>query len=384
MITPTQVFLFDDLDLDMDQGESEDDLRRASFKSAVVLNTDWTIETLYLQIKKGNIDLDPGFQRRSAWDHIRQSRLIESIAVGLPIPSIVLAESKDPGKSFIVLDGKQRLLAIKNFLEGELTLKGLDLRPDLNNGDCHTIPRADLQFIENSTMRTTVIKNWKDENFLYTTFFRLNSGSLPLSPQELRRALIGSKLLTAIDDYLENGKAVQKLFKGRVDRRMRDSELVLRFIAFEKFYSLYSGNLKEFLDYTTRYYEQNWNSPANDAPHLFGAFEFATNTALEIFGENAFKKWRHDQDAYERSLNRAVFDCQARYFTNPTVAAAAVKAGQLVEQAFRKECEKPDFRSAIEKTTKSKSATQVRLEMWGTTLAHVLGLNFDASDMRIS
>jgi hypothetical protein len=92
-----------------DQQEDENDISSPiSFKDAVVLNADWTIETIHLQINKGNIDLQPGFQRRVAWNDVRKSRLLESIIVGMPVPNIVLAENKDHRGRFIVIDGKQR------------------------------------------------------------------------------------------------------------------------------------------------------------------------------------------------------------------------------------------------------------------------------------
>ncbi|EIU6970599.1 DUF262 domain-containing protein, partial [Pseudomonas aeruginosa] len=101
-----------------DQQENEDDIAApVSFKDAVVLNADWTIETINLQIQKGNIDLQPGFQRRVAWDDERKSRLIESIIVGLPVPNIVLAENKDSRGKFIVIDGKQRLVAVSEYMQ---------------------------------------------------------------------------------------------------------------------------------------------------------------------------------------------------------------------------------------------------------------------------
>ena len=186
-----------------DQQEDENDLGgQISFKDAVVLNADWTIETINLQIKKGNIDLQPGFQRRVAWDDTRKSRLLESIVVGMPVPNIVLAENKDHRGRFIVIDGKQRLVAISEFLNGEYKLKGLDIRNDLNEKFFTELPTEDREYLENATLRSTLIRNWKDQKFLYAIFFRLNSGSLPLSPQELRKALIGGNLLDAIEKYL--------------------------------------------------------------------------------------------------------------------------------------------------------------------------------------
>ena len=168
-----------------DQQEDEDDIQaKISFKDAVVLNADWTIETINLQIKKGNIDLQPGFQRRVAWDDKRKSRLLESIIVGMPVPNIVLAENKEHRGRFIVIDGKQRLVAISEFVNGMYKLKGLDIRDDLNDKIFSELPSEDREYLENATIRSTLIRNWNDENFLYAIFFRLNSGSLPLSPQE--------------------------------------------------------------------------------------------------------------------------------------------------------------------------------------------------------
>ena len=158
-----------------DQQEDEGDLKKViTFKDAVVMNADWTIETIDTQINKGNINLQPGFQRRAAWDDIRKSRLVESIIVGMPVPNIVLAENKDHRGRFIVIDGKQRLVAVNDFLKGAYKLRGLDIREDLNDRTYATLPIEDKEYLENSTLRSTVIKNWSDEDFLYAIFFRLN------------------------------------------------------------------------------------------------------------------------------------------------------------------------------------------------------------------
>src|SRR5688572_31805505 len=101
-----------------DVTESEDDLEAIDpsiLGQAVVFGTDWTAATLIDQLRRGNIKLDPIFQRRDAWDSKRKSRFIESIVLGLPIPQIVLAEARDDRGSFLVIDGKQRLLSLQQF-----------------------------------------------------------------------------------------------------------------------------------------------------------------------------------------------------------------------------------------------------------------------------
>src|ERR1022692_3636066 len=105
-VPPTQAVLDDDLLAELatpEGGESEDDLQSLDpsvFGKAVVFATDWTAETIVGQLAKGNISLDPIFQRRDAWTAARKSRFIESIILGLPIPQIVLAEHQDSKGSF--------------------------------------------------------------------------------------------------------------------------------------------------------------------------------------------------------------------------------------------------------------------------------------------
>lgn len=365
-----------------DQQEDENDLSDSiSFKDAIVMNADWTIETIVGQIGKGNIDLQPGFQRRAAWDDIRKSRLVESIIVGMPVPNIVLAENKDHRGRFIVIDGKQRLLAINDFLNGQYALRGLDIRPDLNNLRYAQLDTEDREYLDNSTLRSTVIRNWKDENFLYAIFFRLNSGSLPLSPQELRKALVGGNLLDRIELYLERSNHFQALFGEGLDKRMRDSELVLRFIAYDRALQDYRGDFKDFLDQTVKHYESDWDTRRLEAELALERLDLALATAFAIFGKDSFKKWIGDK--FERVINRAVFDCITRFFSDPVVSGRALQLKEQVFKAFQEICENREFRDAVEKTPKTVSATIYRIDAWGQQLSRTLHLNYDQQNLRL-
>lgn len=364
------------------QQEDEDDLNtQITFKDSVVMNADWTIETINSQIIKGNIDLQPSFQRRGAWDDMRKSRLIESIIVGMPVPNIVLAEQKDHRGRFIVIDGKQRLITINHFLSDNYKLKGLDIRPELNGLKYSELPGEDREYLDNSTIRSTVIRSWKDENFLYAIFYRLNSGSLALSPQELRKALIGGKLLDEIEEYLITSKEFQGLFGKVLDKRMRDSELVLRFIAYSKGVENYKGNFKEFLDETVGYYEKQWDILKPEIIESLDSLNLSLITTQTIFGENSFKKWLGDK--YERVINRAIFDCIARFFSNLEISTLSQAKSLEVENAFKDLCLNTAFRDAVEKTPKTIKATHTRIDMWGEVLAQVLGKKYNIITRRI-
>jgi hypothetical protein len=365
-----------------DQQEDEDDIQgQISFKDAVVLNADWTIETINLQIKKGNIDLQPGFQRRAAWDDKRKSRLLESIIVGMPVPNIVLAENRDHRGRFIVIDGKQRLVSISEFVSDAYKLKGLDIRKDLNDKRFSELPAGDREYLENATIRSTLIRNWNDENFLYAIFFRLNSGSLPLSPQELRKALVGGNLLDAIENYLLNSQAFKKIFGDTLDKRMRDSELVLRFLAYERGLVDYRGDFKDFLDSTTKYFESDWKIREPEATAGLKKLDESLDLAHKLFGRDVFKKWLGDR--YERVINRALFDCVARFFADPAVVGAVLGKEAEVVNVFKNLCLNQDFKDSIEKTTKSVHATFTRIDCWGENLAKCLGKTYDKLHHRI-
>ncbi|MCA0300074.1 MAG: DUF262 domain-containing protein [Proteobacteria bacterium] len=365
-----------------DQQEDENDLLGdVQFRDSVVVNSDWTIETINFQINKGNIDLQPSFQRRAAWDDVRKSRLVESIIAGMPVPNIVLAEDRSNRGKFIVIDGKQRLIAITEFMTGAYALKGLDVRPDLNEKRYADLSPEDRNNFDNSTLRSTVIKNWKDENYLYAIFYRLNSGSLPLSPQELRKALTGGRLIDHIEAYLIKSNPFQALFGTGLDKRMRDSELVLRFVAFDRFLPDYDGNFKKFLDHTTRYFEQGWDSRQKEVDESLARLDASLVCTQEVFGQDAFKKWIGDK--YERVMNRAVFDSIARFFADEAVRRAIAGKEGEVRQAFRAVCMDQQYRDSVERTTKTRDATFRRIELWGRALAQVAGKEYSEAELRV-
>jgi hypothetical protein len=213
------------------------------FSKAVLYPVDWTVETIINQLKKGNIILNPDFQRRDAWFPNRKSKFIESLILGLPIPQIVLAEHKENKGKFLVLDGKQRLLTLFQFIGGDkgkynsFKLSDLEIRQDLNGfsfNELFSSPlfRQDIDSFLNQTIRTVVIRNWPNSDFLHTVFYRLHTGSVQLSPQELRQALIPGPFVNYINEAVISCKGLQSLLKiKQPDFRMRDNELLVRYLA---------------------------------------------------------------------------------------------------------------------------------------------------------
>lgn len=391
----------DSIEFQDEPDEDQTEVPQNAFSNVVLNSSDWTTETILSQLKKGNIDLRPNFQRRDAWTVLRKSRFIESLILGLPIPQIVLAERSDQRGSYIVLDGKQRLLSLLQFTgnapsskNNEFELSGLEVRRDLvgMNFDDLKIRKnkqEDLNTLLNQTIRTVVLRNWKSNDFLHMVFLRLNTSSVALSPQELRQALFPGPFTSYVEESASASDSLRNLLKNpEPDFRMRDVELLVRYFGFRFNLANYSGNLKLFMDETCGGLNKKWQSDELQIKEVFDDFELSLKALSRVFGTNCVgRKWNNG--AYETRLNRAVLDAQLYYFKDKAIRVASIKAAPKVTKAFKQLCaDNADFRSAVETTTKSLPATYNRLHLWGQSLQSALGKQiklptWDDADRRI-
>jgi hypothetical protein len=358
--------------------EDESDFGAVSqgeISSVSVTGTDWTTETVLSQLKKGNIELNPKFQRRDAWEPKRKSLFIESLILGLPVPPIVLAEHRNSRGKYVVLDGKQRLLCLRQFTATDsdpdyksFPLCGLEIRQDLEGmtyadieGDLHL--RNELTAFENQPIRTVVVRSWKSEALLFHVFVRLNRGSKPLSPQELRQALHPGPFLDFADEAATRSVAIRDILKLRgPDFRMRDVELIIRFFSFQFRIEHYRGNLKDFLDKSCREFNELWPEISNIFESQLRDFEAAHSLAKSTFGINFnYGKWVGDR--FEKRFNRSVFDVIIRAFLDPVFKANIEHNKSLCVDAYRQLCSSDTrFIESIERTTKSLEATRYRFQ----------------------
>lgn len=379
-----QISIFEDYG-----NENEDDLIQnvESFDEAVIWGTDWTAETITNQLYRKNIDLFPKFQRRDAWSQTAKSKFIESLILGLPIPQIILAEKKDQKGKYIVIDGKQRLLTIRQFFsKGDndeftpLKLKGLDILSTLNRKtfkDIENTPEYNqiLNQLHNQTIRTTVIKNWPNEEFLFTVFLRLNTGSIKLSPQELRQALHPGKFIDFADNFSIESEGIKTVLKiNQPDFRMRDVEMVIRYYTFKLFIDKYDGNLKKAFDTTVKILNSDWEEKEaliiQESENLENAIRFTNET----FGnKEAFSKWSNNK--FQSNFNRAIFDIMVYYFSQSIILESSKNKGDEIINAFKELCNNNlDFISSFEHTTKSLQNTSKRFQMWGEKLSEILNI----------
>lgn len=290
----------------------------------IVYSRDWTVATILNQIEQGNIDLNPGFQRRNAWTDDKRSKLIESIMIGYPIPEIVLAENKNRRNSFIVIDGKQRLLTIVGFKNPDIyqywtrkTPKTQRLKSSYNNKTYADISSdADLlRIFENSALRCTVISNYPSDESLYDIFYRLNSGSTPLSSQELRQALNKGRFSEFLISVTDEDNVIRKVLKlNEPDKRLRDVEVLLRCMSFLEFSTEYKGNLLQFLDNTTRTFNKNWSSKEKAIIRLKDRVMSATEKLYSVFDSYDTIARKYKNGEQYKQFNRVIFEVLVYFF----------------------------------------------------------------------
>lgn len=368
--------IIDDIDSTLEDEDSQDiEVSPDDLEKTFLWGVDWTTETIINQIKKGNIDLDPDFQRRDAWTDKMRSSFIESIILGIPIPQIVLAEQNlETGSKYIVLDGKQRLTSIMKFSQASqdydnFELRQLDVLSNLNKKTYKTLPDKERNIFDNRTIRAVVIRGWSNEATLYSIFLRLNVANLTLSPQELRKALHPGKFVDYIDNLSVNMKSYQcVLGKNGPDRRMRDTELLLRIFGYKFNIDDYHGNLKDFLDNTCKKLNSNWDD-SHAQIEEYGANLSTSIDFLQSFLDTYPDLFKASREIVQNpKFNKAIFEVVAFYFTSEEIINFINQNKASFIDEFEKLKSNPDFNKSINNTTKENSRLKTRFTLFAKML----------------
>lgn len=283
----------------------DDDLRdavRRYLPDTVVRTTDWTTGSLTEQLERGVFNVDPPFQRRSAWTDRKASLYIGSLLIGCPVPPIALAElprSNAAVYQYVVIDGKQRLSTLKRFaVDPTLTLRGLEALPRLNGTAYDTVALLpEFARFANLPIRTLILRNWQTDEVLQFVFNQLNTQVTPLSTHELRRSLLAGPFTSFLDERSAASHGLQRILGvTEPDYRLRDAELLLRGISFSRYLARYGGNLKQFLDTVTKSLNRSWRSDttAADVARLADDIDHAIEATFTAFQTSAFQRWEED------------------------------------------------------------------------------------------
>ncbi len=369
------------------QSEDEGDEFPVEYRITASPN-DFNVNTLFDLIESGNVRL-PGFQRNYVWDIKKASRLIESIIMGLPVPQLFFYEK---GRNdFLVIDGQQRLLTIFYFIKGKfpkeekrpelrriLDARGSIPEDFLNNPEYFsefalklgshgitgvknrldgftykTLDGEDRDTFGLKPIRTIVIQQHDprdDDSSMYEIFFRLNTGGVNLSPQEIRVSLYYSEFYAMLSKVNLDDRW-RRLTRPEPDLHMRDVEILLRGFAMLtegpnynppmiRFLNLFSNKSKGFSKDEITYYES-----------LFGAF-------IDQCSDLPDQAFTSQFGRFSTSMYDAIFTaaCEDAY------AAHNLEAKHIDTAKLTQLKQDSEFLRATQSQTTSKANVELRLQ----------------------
>jgi hypothetical protein len=269
-------------------------------------------------VDSGDYELKPDFQRRLRWNRQKQSRLIESFIMNVPIPPIFLYE--DRFSHYEVMDGLQRLTVIYEFYNNKFTLEGLEEWAELNGRKYSQLPEQIKRSIDRRYLSSLILlyETAKDEDeaqrLKQMVFERINSGGVQLKNQESRHAIYNGGLNQLClklsrnpyfcrmwnipeptEGEISRGVISDELTKNDTYKEMGDVELVLRFFAYRQQIGFANAqNLKDYLDNYLKYANEHFSTEV--LQQLEDLFQSTIKLVYNLFEEKAFYKWQQRED----------------------------------------------------------------------------------------
>ncbi|HAG85685.1 MAG TPA: hypothetical protein DCL61_32250 [Cyanobacteria bacterium UBA12227] len=335
------------------------------------------------------MDLRPFYQRRDRWDAKKQSRLIESLLINIPVPPIILYE-KDYN-SYEVMDGQQRITAIRNFYENRLKLTGLELWPELNGRTYANLPVKIRAGIDRRSISSIVIitesTSDPEEALLLKqkTFERLNTGGVSLSQQEVRNCLYQGKFNSLllelasnpiftkawgipIDRYNTGAEIPKELAENNLYKKMEDAELILRFFALRNV-DFFRGGMKDFMDI---YMIKSLNFSDEDISTLRTIFIKTINLAHQIYEDQLFRPFEPISNQWKSSAYKAYYDAVMVGFSRHLDETdLLIERKSLLLEETKKLFEKRESR-LLTGSGKTKADIQERIRLFNEMLSNVI------------
>ena len=275
-----------------------------------------TLRNLINRVRHNEIDMNTDFQRHAdLWDTRKMSRLIESILIRLPLPAFYFDASDDD--KWLIVDGLQRLSAIRKFVLEEdarkkLKLRDLEYLDEFNGIIYDDLPRTYKRRIDECPITLFLIQKGTPEAVKYSVFRRINTGGLVLNDQEIRNAMAKPSIRKWIEE-LAKDKCLINIFGDRSERMM-DQELVLRFLAFH--YQDYEKSTKNITSFIDEMIEKLDKSSEKQLSEYKKSFQLAIKRCWQLFGESAFEKQIKDAPNRRKRKSSPLFEVWSNAFAD--------------------------------------------------------------------
>jgi 5-methylcytosine-specific restriction endonuclease McrA len=343
------------------EAEDEQPIIKADDRPVTSQTSDWTISALRDKLDRGQLDLQPTFQREYVWSTRPElpSRLIESLLLEIPIPPIYFGKVTDGRLE--VIDGQQRLTTLVNFVSNRFPLRKLHSMSSLNHKFFKDLTKNQQEKILDSPIRSIVIDAGANTELRYQVFERLNRGSMTLLEQELRNCVYRSPFNDLLAE-LEKEMYWRKAKGGSIpEGRFKEREIILRFFAFANRLPSYTGNLKRFLnEYIGQYAPKE---PETLQAHA-NLFKQTIQNIYAVFGEKSARLYetnpRSNRGVWDTKFSVMALDIQASALVNQPSNKVQQAAEQIRELFLFTILTDTEMQDAISKRTGSSVQTKLR------------------------
>jgi hypothetical protein len=336
-----------------------------------------TIDLILSRIASGAIDLQPDFQRRwGIWSIRRQSRLIESLLLRIPLPTFYAAE--DENENWEVVDGIQRLSTIARFMQPSLlhdegfALEGLEYLHEFEGRRCDGLSLRLQRRMRETELVVHLIRYGTPLDVKFNIFARINTGGMALTAQELRHAIIPGRARMILEQWARSVEFKQATADSIRDDRMEDRELVLRFIAF--WMTSYEEYRDRDLDSFLADAMKRLNVSTDDEiAKIRQRFDRAMIAAYELFEGDAFRK-RYTMEGRRSLINKALFEALSVNLAKleKSEISRLLKNTDRLRIEFIALCNDRDFDSAISQGTSDPRKVKIRFTKIAELLQKVI------------
>lgn len=336
---------------------------------------DYPLSIIKEMFDDGDIIPQPDYQRDYIMDEKKASKLIESVLLQIPIPTVYLCEENDGTLS--IIDGQQRLTSFVKFLKNEFALKSLEEYPEFNGKVFADLDKSVQRTIKNTSIHSIVIKK-ESQELKYEIFARLNQGATSLKPQELRNCIYRGSFNKMLEDIAESNKTLGFLI-GTDNKRKNYQETILRYFALKNFQE-YGSSISKTLNI---YMEKHQNASEEEIEQLKKEFNSKIDIIKQVLGEDAFFGYDRAKEKMMNKFSGSTYDSIIigfSMFNNHDIMANGDEIRRRIKEMKMNDLEYQDYTYAA---TGSKARVIGRIMKVYDLLSQIIGKKGDYGVERV-
>ena len=336
---------------------------------------DFPLSTLKEMVDDGDIIPNPEYQRDYVYTDKQASKLVESVLMGIPIPTIYLCVEED--NTYSVIDGQQRITSLVRYLKNDFALNGLQELNELN-GKCYKDLSKDIQKKLKSSSLSTISLLKQSTALKYEIFARLNQGAVKLNPQELRNCIYRGTFNKMLDDIAATNPHLRILFHDDNNRKSYQ-ERILRFFALRNYQDYQSSMLKTM----NSYMELHRNDEEDEIKAAKDRFNNTIDIIKQVLGNEAFMAFDRNKNTILEKFSGSVYDSIIIPFSFFDKHSLIVNADKIREAVMNVKMTDESYREDTYAATGSKVRVIRRIQTIYNLILSITGNNSTDTDRRL-